>query len=172
MFQISLANETDLEDIVGLRRNAAEWLRTKQTDQWQESWPTSEDAHERVLEGVQKGTTWIVRLSSEAVATFTVDEFSDRRLWNEFEQSEPALYVHRFVVHRDYSGIKLGVALMDLIGALASHRGYRWLRVDVWTTNDGLQQYYRSVGFEHVRTIVSDYPSGALFQRPVPERLH
>lgn len=172
MFQISLANTADLDDIVRLRENATKWLRTKQTDQWQQPWPTAEDARERVLEGLQKGTTWIVRLSAEAVATFVVDRFSDPRLWTESEQSERALYVHRFVVHRNYSGIKLGATLMDLIGALAAHDGYRWLRVDVWTTNKKLQRYYRKIGFKKVRTIKGDYPSGALLQRAVPRRSH
>jgi hypothetical protein len=39
--------------------------------------------------------------------------------------------------------------------------------VDVWTTNDKLQQYYRDQGFAHVRTVVLPHnPSGAVFQRP------
>jgi hypothetical protein len=43
-------------------------------------------------------------------------------------------------------------------GATASHV----LRV---TTNPGLHDYYRSLGFQHVRT-VSSRISGACFQRP------
>lgn len=144
----------------------------QETDQWQEAWPSAEAAHERTVQGLESESTWIVRLSSEAVATFAIDEFSDPRLWRESERSEPALYVHRFIVHRDYSGIRLGAALMDLIEALAAHGGYCWLRVDVWTTNERLQQYYRDLGFMNVRKIRSDYPSGALLQRPVPERSH
>jgi ribosomal protein S18 acetylase RimI-like enzyme len=135
-------------------------------------WPSAEEAHERVLRGLAEGTTWIVRLSSQAVATFAVAEFSDLPLWTESERSERALYVHRFVVDRGYSGIRLGAALMDLIGALAAHGGYHWLRVDVWTTNKRLQKYYRGLGFKKVRTIVSDYPSGTLLQRPVQKHSH
>lgn len=167
MFQISPATQEDADDIILLRDNVTEWLRGKQTDQWQKPWPSVEGERERLLKSLVEGTTWIVRLSSVPVATFAIDEFSDPHLWTESEQSEPALYIHRFVVHRDYSGIRLGGILVDLIEALATHDGYRWLRVDVWTTNYGLQQYYRNLGFEHVRTVESDYPSGALFQREV-----
>lgn len=170
MFEISLATPADVDDVVFLRKNATEWLRNKRTDQWQKPWPSAEAERERLLQGLENGKTWIVRLSSEPAATFTIDEFSDPHLWTELEQSERALYVHRLIVHRNYSGVKLGTALMDLIEVLASHGGYEWLRVDVWTSNIELQQYYRGLGFEHVRTIESDYPSGALFQRPV--RVH
>jgi hypothetical protein len=52
-------------------------------------------------------------------------------------------------------------------GARAANQGARSLRVDVWTTNDKLQQYYRDQGFTHVRTVVlSHNPSGAVLQRP------
>jgi len=43
----------------------------------------------------------------------------------------------------------------------------RWLRVDVWTTNERLQHCYLEQGFSDVRTVVLPHnPSGALFQRP------
>jgi ribosomal protein S18 acetylase RimI-like enzyme len=48
--------------------------------------------------------------------------------------------------------------------------GARWVRVDVWTTNKELHDYYQRQGFTLVR-IRNDleYPSGALFQRPTTE---
>lgn len=170
MFQVSPATQADLDDIVFLRDEATDWLRDKQTDQWQRAWPSPEGERERLLDSLGEGTTWIVRLFSEAVATFAIDEFSDPRLWTESEQREPAKYVHRFIVRRSYGGIRLGTTLMDLIAVMAAHGEYSWLRVDVWTTNLGLQNYYRNLGFKHVRTIKSDYPSGALFQRAVPPK--
>lgn len=170
MFTISLATSKDVDDIILLREDAAERLRTMQLDQWQKPWPSAEGEDERFRQGMEEGTTWIVRAAADVVATFVVDTFCDPRLWTESEQSEPALYIHRFIVHRDYSGLGLGARLMALIEAWAAHDGYRWLRVDVWTTNGDLQKYYLNLGFEHVRTIESDYPSGALFQREVPKR--
>jgi ribosomal protein S18 acetylase RimI-like enzyme len=167
VFEIVLATPADLDDVVLLRQNAREWLRSRKNDQWQKPWPSAEGERERLLQGLENQKTWIVRLSSEPAATFTIDEFSDPQLWTELEQSDRALYVHRFIVHRNYSGIKLGIALMNLIEVLARRGGYQWLRVDVWTSNTELQRYYQDLGFEHVRTIESDYPSGALFQRPV-----
>jgi len=40
-----------------------------------------------------------------------------------------------------------------------------WLRLDAWTTNPALHNYYRRRGFQHVRTVASRI-SGACFQRP------
>jgi ribosomal protein S18 acetylase RimI-like enzyme len=80
-------------------------------------------------------------------------------------------------VARAYAGQQLGAELLDWVGTRAADSCARWLRLDVWTTNDQLQRYYAGQGFTHVRTVVLEHnPSGALFQRPaqrVPTpRLH
>jgi ribosomal protein S18 acetylase RimI-like enzyme len=172
MFEIRCATQADANDIIMLRRNAADWLRGMGTDQWQKPWPSPEAEIERLKKSIAVETTYIVRFFSEPVATFAIDDFADPDLWTEDEQCESALYIHRIAVHRDYSGVRLGAILIELIMASVRVKGSqcRWLRVDVWATNHKLQQYYRNLGFEHVRTIESEYPSGALFQLEVPGR--
>ena len=48
-----------------------------------------------------------------------------------------------------------------------------WIRVDVWTTNLALHDYYRDQGFGYLRTVPFphywDYPSAALFQKATTE---
>ena len=43
--------------------------------------------------------------------------------------------------------------------------GLTWLRLNAWTTNPALHRFYRSRGFQHVRTVATRI-SGARFQRP------
>jgi hypothetical protein len=53
----------------------------------------------------------------------------------------------------------------------AGELGNNWVRIDVWTDNVGLHCYYEQRGFRRVRTLdLSDYPSGALFQRHATDR--
>jgi len=88
------------------------------------------------------------------------------------ELSEPAVYVSRLIVSRSQAGRGLGAALIDWAGL----RGLdEWaassIRVDVWTTNLALHEYYKRQGFEHLRTLEFEdpweYPSAALFQKPI-----
>lgn len=177
MFRLMIASEDDLEEIVDLRRESVHWLRTQGTDQWAALWPTAEAQRARLLTSIKSDETWIVRDGLELVATFAVDRYSDPRLWTSQEQAEPALYVHRLIVRRGYAGIGLGREIYQWIAAWGRRHGYGWLRVDVWTTNTRLQQYYREAGFQHVRTVQvrsestgAEYPSGALFQRSTDEK--
>lgn len=72
------------------------------------------------------------------------------------------------IVRRAYAGQGLGAELLDWAADKAARKGDKWIRADVWTTNEELQRYYIEQGFTHVRTVKLDhYPSGAVFQRPV-----
>jgi hypothetical protein len=57
--------------------------------------------------------------------------------------------------------------LLDWAGTRAADEDARWLRVDVWTTNERLQHHYLKQGFTSIGIVVLPHnPSGALFQRP------
>jgi len=97
-------------------------------------------------------------------ATVALDSFSDPRLWTPEEQQQPAMYLHHLIARRTYSG--LGADIIDWACRRAGELGNDWVRIDVWTDNTGLHRYYERQGFQHVRTLdLTDYPSGALFQR-------
>ncbi|MGH3500945.1 MAG: GNAT family N-acetyltransferase [Nocardioidaceae bacterium] len=166
-FLIAPAREADLDTILAFRLEASRWLQEKGIDQWTRPWPDEETQEQRILASIQAGETYMIWDRDAPIATVAVDTFADPRLWTEAERAEAAYYVHRLIVRRAYGGIGLGAEITDWAGARAAKAGKRWIRVDVWTTNVPLQRWYREQGFTHVRTLdTSDYPSGALFQRP------
>lgn len=80
-----------------------------------------------------------------------------------------SVFVHRLITSRKYAGLDLGAELIDWAG-LRSVREYgaRWIRIDVWTSNTGLHEYYMSKGFKRGGTCTDpNHPPGALFQKPV-----
>jgi GNAT superfamily N-acetyltransferase len=160
----------DLDDhdvIVGLIDAAAEWLRTKNTDQWSQPWPSEEDRHHRILYDLIAGKTWIAWHDGTPAATITTDP-ARNPVWPTGSRDEPAVYVTRMVVSRAFAGRGLGAALLDW-GGLRARRlhGARWVRVDVWTTNTALRAYYQRQGFAFCGFSNTSryYPSAALFQK-------
>lgn len=166
-----LATDRDQDAVTTLLDSAAAWLRAKGTDQWAKPWRTEEDRRERIARDLRAGKTWIVADGDIPVATFTADRHHDHQeipVWPERSQREPAVYVCRLTVHRSYAGAGLGAELLNWIGLTAQRRyGAKWIRVDVWTSNDKLRTWYQDHGFEfYADSAVPDYPSGALFQKP------
>jgi GNAT superfamily N-acetyltransferase len=161
------AQEDDHDVIVGLIEAAAQWLRdTKDTDQWSQPWRSEEDRSNRILRDLAAQKTWLMRDGELAVATITADP-EDHPVWPVERHGEPAVYVRRLVVSRDYAGRRLGGTLLDWAGLTGLRDfGARWIRVDVWRTNKELHAYYERQGFRSCGMSADpDYPSGALFQK-------
>ena len=161
------ADRHDHDVIIALIDAAAEWLRTKNTDQWSQPWPSEEDRRHRILYDLIAGKTWVAWDDGAPAATITTDP-AQNPVWPAASRDEPAVYVTRMVVSRAFAGRGLGAALLDWAGLHARRlHGARWVRVDVWTTNTALHAYYRQQGFEFCGRgeAFAHYPSAALFQK-------
>jgi ribosomal protein S18 acetylase RimI-like enzyme len=171
-FRLTLATPSDSDVVLGLIEEARGWLRTQNTNQWAEPWPSAEERDARVLRGLENRKTWIVRDGDIPAATVTVANWHNPKVWVAGEcrcdLTERAVYLHRLITARKYAGQRLGERLIDWATrrAQAAYRA-KWARIDVWTTNTGLHQYYQNLGFEPCGNCPDpDYPSGALFQKP------
>lgn len=171
--RIARATAAHLDSVLGLIEDARSWLWTKDTDQWEKPWPNPSARDARVLKGLQNGKTWIVWDEDKPAATVTIATAHNPAVWSKPEctcdLAERAVFVHRLITSRKYAGCGLGAELIDWVGLRGRHKNRaRWIRIDVWSSNTGLHDYYMSKGFEPCGKCADpDYPSGALFQKPV-----
>jgi GNAT superfamily N-acetyltransferase len=159
----------DFGAVHSLLTEASRWLqREKDTDQWAAPWPDEDGRNERVMRAIEARRTWIAWDDAQPAATLTVSP-NHHMIWPEENGREPAVYVRRIVVSRRYARRGLGSQLLDWAGLRASRiYGARWVRVDVWTTNEELHDYYKNQGFMYRGLCpIPGYPSAALFQKPV-----
>jgi hypothetical protein len=174
-FHITQANAQHLDTVLGLIDDARTRLWTKDTDQWEKPWPTAAARDARVLKGLQNGKTWIVWDGAIAAATVTIATAYNPAVWTKptctCDLNERAVYVHRLITARKYAGCGLGAELIDWAGLRGRRKNRaRRIRIDVWSTNTGLHDYYVSKGFKPCGHCADpDYPSGALFEKPVAE---
>jgi hypothetical protein len=103
-FQLRRATVRDLTTILRLIDEAANWLRTKGTDQWAAPWPERAARDERVRVALAAGQTWIVWDNKTAAATVSMDHEGNPKLWKPTELNDRAVYVQRLVVAREYAG--------------------------------------------------------------------
>jgi GNAT superfamily N-acetyltransferase len=87
----------------------------------------------------------------------------DPELWTPEELAEPARYVSKANVVRDQAGRGIGATLLEWTRQKAAENGAKVVRIDVWTTNERMHDFYRRLGFQYLRT-VPDTNSGALFE--------
>jgi hypothetical protein len=164
----------DMKTIIDLIDRTAKWLGTKDTNQWAKPWPSEPARDARVSRGIRTGRTWVVEDGGELAATVTYRQNGNQKLWTAEEQRDPAVYVSRLIVSREWAGDRIGAALIDWAGSQALKAWEaQWIRVDVWTTNITLHNYYKERYFRPVRVCEFEdpdsYPSAALFQKPIAE---
>ena len=108
----------NLEAGIGLIDEASAWLKAKDTDQWAEPWPSRPGPGQRVRRDLAAGKTWFVRDRGTLAATVTVAEGAIPHVWEggDADPFKQAVYVHRLVTARGYSGLGLGAQLIDWAG--------------------------------------------------------
>jgi GNAT superfamily N-acetyltransferase len=160
------AETADMARIIGLIDEAADWLRSKNTDQWARPWPNRVGRNSRIKASLDEGKTWICWDGGTAAATLTADPDPDP-YWAQDPPARSAVYVHRLVVGRRYAGLGLGAALLNWAGRtgrLAHDASV--MRISAWTTNLGLHDYYYGQGFSWRGLHPDDgYPSRARFEK-------
>jgi GNAT superfamily N-acetyltransferase len=175
---IRRAKADDIPVIIGQIDSAAAWLqKDKNTNQWAEPWPDEKTRNGRIIRGIDRGATWMVECGGALAGTITYRNRANPRLWTQAELNERAVYVSRLIVDRAFAGIGLGAALIDWAGMRGIEQWRAgWIRVDVWTTNIGLHNYYKALEFEYLRTVEVerewDYPSAVLLQKPTARINH
>ncbi len=151
----------DVDTIFRWRRETATWLRDAYgTNQWSTHYP-----RERIEWWVEQGSTVMAALEPDgpAVATITSTPFGDPELWTSVELERPARYLNKANVVRSQAGLGIGGCLISWARNRAAQAGVEVVRLDVWSTNRRLQDYYTRMGFRYLRT-VPGVNSGALFE--------
>lgn len=168
---ITRARMCDVDVIMSWRRERVAWLAARGEDQWSIPLPRS-----AVAATVAAGQTWMVWDGDDPAATITLTAWVDvdalwkpdrdpEALWYPQDDPADAIYAAKMIAPLARSGGSLGREMLDWAGGQAYEAGVTWLRLDAWTTNRRLHDYYRGQGFRHVRTVASRV-SGACFQRP------
>ena len=172
--RICPAQPHDLAKLLEFRQEAAAWLSRLGTDQWQRPYPA-----DKLLATIEAGEVFMVRDGEATAATITLTSRAEDGLWFEEELLEPSVFINKLTVARTHSGQNLGGRLLDWAGDRGHRAGAKWLRLDAWTTNTDLQEYYLRHGFRHVRTVhqglaVNGGPrvSGWLAQRATGSATH
>jgi GNAT superfamily N-acetyltransferase len=165
-YLMRMASRDDLEVVMGLLDSRIRWLEERGFDQWNKG----RAFRPRVAESIERGETWLLSDDSDPIATITLGTVGDPDFWTPAERDDKAIYVGKMASKIDRRGEGLGALMLRWAEDEAARSGVSLIRWDVWRTNPQLQDYYRSLGARHVRTVeVAGRWSGVLFEVPARE---
>ncbi len=157
--RIAPAQEKDLDTVLGILDEAAEWLASKGIPGW---WRAGSFSREAFLDQIRLGEVYIARLGREAVGTITL-QWTDRVFWK--EAPPDAGYAHKLAVRRAYAGRGLGLAMLEWAGRRASVARKKFLRLDCMADNQRIRVYYEKAGFTHRGDIQHSRWKASLYEK-------
>jgi len=142
--EITPSVPADIDEVLEVLSEAARWLASRGINQWRvDGFP-----RELIAGGVSRGEVYLARRDRRAVGTFTL-QWSDELFWP--GAAEAAGYIHRIAVRREARG--LGVELLKFAERLTAATGRRLLRLDCFSGNSVLCDYYERAGFLRVADV-------------------
>ncbi|QNE20190.1 GNAT family N-acetyltransferase [Kribbella qitaiheensis] len=145
-----------------VRDEAGEWLATKGTDQYRGGLDMAQ-VHANIDDDFDNFPFVGWEVDGRVVAMMAIID-PEADFWTPEELAEPQTYISRFFVVEHGHGY--GSALLEAVVDIAARDRKDWVRLNCWSTNTRLHDYYIAHSFEHVRTCnIAGRMSGALFQR-------
>lgn len=153
----------DLGEVMTLLNERTRWLRERGSEQWN----TGRNFETGIADSIDRRNTWLLQDDDAFIGTLTLTPEGDPDFWTPEELKDRALYVGKMASAVRRRGEGLGRLMLVWAQDRAARSGFDLLRWDVWRTNEQLQNYYRSIGGQYIRTVHPAHRwSGALFQIP------
>ena len=127
-----------------LLKIAAEWLRDKEVDHWQQWLEPRALYRDWILNGFNSHQFHFVEMDGEIIGMFRL-LWSDELHWG--VQEDNAGYIHSFTIDKAYRGQGIGNTVLGIIEEMCRENGKTYLRLDCGTSNARLSAYYVKYGF-------------------------
>nr|ACO70924.1 GCN5-related N-acetyltransferase [uncultured Verrucomicrobiota bacterium] len=149
-FTIRPATSEDASTLLQLVRDCVAAMRAAGIEQWDEVYPDAGI----IGRDITAGTLDVMCADGTMVACITVDKNLDP-LWQQMDWSsagEPAIAVHRLMVHPSQQGRGLSKQLMHHAEAVAQRMGCRSIRLDSFLQNPAAMALYPRLGYRRTGT--------------------
>ncbi|MCJ8011908.1 GNAT family N-acetyltransferase [Paenibacillus sp. KQZ6P-2] len=143
------AGPEDKEAVNALMVQAASWLKSKGSRQWNELL-AGEDRH-GVADAIDRGDVFIFKQDDMIAGMVILQQHAsnwDRSLWGE-EGHETSIYLHRLAINREFAGKQLGSAILHWAEHGIRFPGKDRVRLDCIASVPALNRLYSGAGFEY-----------------------
>jgi GNAT superfamily N-acetyltransferase len=137
---IAQAQPSHIDIVISILEEVGQWLLERDIYQWL---PGS-FRRDRIASSFELGQVYLAKQGEEVIGTLTL-QWSDKLMWGDVPGD--AGYVHRLAIRHAFAGMGLGRLLLQWAEDTAASVGKHYLRLDCWTDNPALCQYYERAGY-------------------------
>jgi len=150
MLTVRIANDAEINELLGIYIEKIKWLRANDKAMWDESQITLESLKNKYDDPVY----YIGIVNGEIIGGFILIEF-DRILWPE-KKDDAAYYFHKFVVKNEYCGKGYADEMLKWFIRYGKENNKKYLRLDYDGNRKYTHELYARNGFIPVETIANE----------------
>lgn len=142
-FTIRQARPDEAPAILALMIATARWIQQTGSIQWSHYLQAGKEQEEAMAAEAARGELYVVYAGDRLAAALSLlgaQTEWDVRLWGQ-DQGE-AIYLHRLAVDRAFSGIGLGLQILDWAALRTQELGRTFLRLDCVAWTEALHHFY------------------------------
>ncbi|RAJ03982.1 acetyltransferase (GNAT) family protein [Chitinophaga skermanii] len=140
--QILNATQQDIPQIFELYDLGTQFQATVNSRQWQGF------ENELVTQDIQDLRLFKIVEGNEMACIFTLT-FNDPQIWKE-KSVDKAIYIHRIATNPAFRGRGYVKHIVDWAKTYCAQNDVDYIRMDTWSDNEKLRQYYVDCGFTYV----------------------
>ncbi|MFN0075566.1 MAG: GNAT family N-acetyltransferase [Prosthecobacter sp.] len=157
------ATSADAAALLQLVRGCVAGMRAAGIEQWDDVYPNAET----IARDIEAGTLHVLCDGEMIIASITIDQTMDP-LWQNLAwsaDSEPAIAVHRLMVHPSQQGRGFARLLMQHAETVARQHDCRSIRLDTFLQNPAAMALYPRLGYRRTGTAMMRKGAFAGFEK-------
>lgn len=158
-FEIVRARADELDTILTVLDEAAEWLVTKSIAG---PWIPGSFSRQTFANQIARGEVYVAKLGEETVGTITL-QWSDELFWP--KAPSDAGYVHKLALRPAYLRRGFGLQMLEWAERVSKAAGKNFLRLDCLAENGKIRSYYENLGFIHQGDVEIEGWKASLYQK-------
>jgi RimJ/RimL family protein N-acetyltransferase len=149
---ITTSTPEDIDTIFELYGEAVKFQKTVLSKQWR--------GFERSLveTEISESRQWKIVENGQVACVFAIT-FNDALIWKD-KDKDPAIYIHRIVTNPKFRGGSYVKEIVKWSLDYAKSIGKKFVRMDTWSDNEKLNDYYVNCGFDYVGLMAMENTQG------------
>lgn len=143
------SKKNDLERIMEMIRQAQDYFKSNNIDQWQNNYPNNEV----IINDIEKGYSYVLERNGEIVASTAVS-FNNEENYNKIYKgnwltNEDYTVIHRGVVDMDFKGKGLFSIVIKEVEKISLSKGIHSIKIDTHKDNLAMQKLIKKNNFKY-----------------------
>ena len=140
--------QSDVENIISIIKEAKEYFKKNNIDQWQDNYPNEET----ILNDINNETSYVLVKDNNIVATASIS-FEEEKTYKNIDgnwlTNDRYVVIHRIAVSNDYKGLRLSSTILDNAKALALKNSIHSIKIDTHKDNKAMQRVLKKNNFTY-----------------------